>query len=295
MSLSLRGLFGPSKRRLDPAWVARIERRYDVEGGYRDYLEYCRRCSPDVQVDEAAPIVRTGFEALRVMSEEAAAELEGEVLARFALRPGAEKSPHLALFDVDDRAFERRLLERILTPEVDRRAMAFFGSQYFVYWYHVTRSSPVARLGLNSFRWHCDRGPRGHLKLLFYLNGWEVHGGGTSFLDLDTTRRIAASGYVFAPVKTRLPDLGPIARDVGVDYAPWFQRMQAGEGILFQPSGVLHRGELSTTGPRHVVTLCLLPSPIPWREVLERDVLVRDGRDGKWHEHASWFREALGG
>jgi hypothetical protein len=151
----------------------------------------------------------------------------------------------------------------------------------------------VPELGLNSFRWHCDRGPRAHLKLLFYLNDWSEHGGGTAFLDLETTRRIAASGYVFAPVKTRVADLGPIAQECGVDCAPWLEEMKAGEGILFQPASVLHRGRISTTGPRHVVTLCLLPSPIPWREAQERDVLVRDDAEGKWHAHASHFRDLL--
>jgi hypothetical protein len=293
MSLIPRGLLGPSKRRMDPAWIASIERRYDVKAGYRAYHDHCRERSPHAQVDTTAPIVQTGYEHLRVMPERAAAEIERTVLERFTTHPGLEKSKHLFLFDIDDHLFERSLFERILTADVDQRVMAFFGSEYFVYWYHVSRSLPVPELGLNSFRWHCDRGPRGHLKLLFYLNGWREHGGGTAFLDLETTRKIAASGYVFAPVKTRVEDLGPIARECGVDYAPWLPEMKAGEGILFQPASVLHRGQLSTAGPRHVVTACLLPSPIPWREALHRDVLQRDTADGKWHAQATHFREAL--
>lgn len=286
-------LFGPSKRRMDPAWVASVERRYDLKGGYRAYHEYCRERSPHARFDAAAPIVRTGYEHLRVMSGEDAARIQREILERFTVHPGVDKAPHLSLFEIDDRAFERSLLERILGPEVDRRVKAFFGSEYFVYWYHVSRSIPVPELGLNSFRWHCDRGPRAHLKLLFYLNGWSEHGGGTAFLDLETTRSLEASGYVFAPVRTRLADLGPFAREHGVEYEPWFREMQAGEGILFQPSSVLHRGQLSTTGPRYVVTLCLLPSPIPWREALDRNALARGWTDAKWHEHASHFRRLL--
>lgn len=292
VSLS-RLLFGPSKHDLDPAWVPSIERRYDVKGGYRAYHEFCRRSSPSGSVDETADITRTGRDHLRVMTEEEAGEIERTVLERFTAQPGAEKSAHLSLFDIDDRAFERDLLERLLTEDVGRRASAFFGSEYFVYWYHVTRSVPVPEQGLNSFRWHCDRGPRGHLKLLFYLNDASVHGGGTAFLDLETTRKLEASGYVYAPVKTRLEDLGPIARESGVDYAPWLPEMKAGEGILFQPASVLHKGRLSTRGARHVVTICLLPSPIPWRAALERDVITRKTTDGKWHERASHFRDEL--
>jgi hypothetical protein len=295
VSWTLRSLFGPSKRRLDPAWLAKIERRYEVKGGYRAYHQWCQERSACAQADAAAPIAQKGFEHLRVMPGEAAAEIERNVLERFETRPGAEKSAHLSLFDIDDSAFERDLLERVLTSEVDRRARAFFGSEYFVYWYHVSRSVPVDALGLNSFRWHCDRGPRAHLKLLFYLNGSEAHGGGTAFLDLEATRGIAASGYVFAPVRTRLADLRPLALAHGVEYAPWQPEMKAGEGILFQPAGVLHKGELSTTGARHVVTLCMLPSPIPWRAAHERRDLLRSGADDKWHEHASQLMDVLGG
>ena len=295
MSLIPRALFGPSKRRMDPAWIATVERRYDEGGGYRAYHEYCRERSAQAHVDAAVPVVLSGYEHLCVMPEGAAAEIEHTVLERFTAQPGAAKSRHLSLFDIDDRAFERSVSERILTAEVDQRVTAFFGSEYFVYRCSVSRSVPVPELGLNSFRWHCDRGPRAHLKLLFYLNGWSEHGGGTAFLDLETTRKIAASGYVYAPVKTRLADLGPIAREHGADYAPWLPEMNAGECILFQPASVLHKGQLSTIGPRHVITLCLLPSPIPWREAQNRDVRARDGADGKWHAHASHFRDLLSG
>jgi hypothetical protein len=56
---------------------------------------------------------------------------------------------------------------------------------------------------------------------------------------------------------------------------------------------VLHRGLLPTHGRRHVITVCLLPSPIPWRDAYER-VADRDVQgDGKWHENAAELREAL--
>ena len=293
MSLFPRSLLAPFKRQMDPAWVRKVEHRYDTKGGYRAHLDRCRDHCPEVQVDATAPIVRTGYEHLCAASEATAAELERTLLEGFATRSGPEKSPHLSYFDIDDRDFERRLLEEILTPSVEEKIMAFFGSEYFVYRCSAGISVPVANLGFNSFRWHCDRGPHSHLKLTFYLNGWEEHGGGTAFLDLETTRRISASGYVFAPVRTRVADLGPIARKHGAGYAPWFQKMKAGEAILFQPARVLHKGQLPTLAPRHVVTVALLPSPIPWREVYMRQVIESNTTDGKWHESASQFSDAL--
>jgi hypothetical protein len=204
----------------------------------------------------------------------------------------AEGSPS-AVLDVDDEPWSRDLPSGSLTKEVDEQAAGFFGSEYFVYWFTITRATPVPELGLNSFRWHCDRGPVGHLKLLLYLNGHEEHGGGTDFLDLETTRALEPSGYVFAPVKTRVADLAPLAARSAVAWAPWSPQMRAGEGILFQPSNVLHRGRLPTHGERFVITVCLLPSPIAWRDAYDRArVLPSHGYD-KWHEQAAQLREAL--
>ena len=184
-------------------------------------------------------------------------------------------------------------MEAFLTPEVGERVVRFFGSQYLVYWYSVHRAVPVPELKFNSFRWHCDKGPRAHLKLLVYLNDYAEHGGGTEFLDLESTRKLATTGYVFGRVKTRTSDLGPLAARVGVDLAPSSTEPSAGEGMLFQPSNVLHRGLLPTRGPRVVVTLCLLPSPIPWRDALERGVMISVGDDAKWHDDARELQAAL--
>ena len=278
---------------MDPSWVAHIEQRYDVDAGYTAYHEYCRDHSARTPTSDPSPVMDIGYEHLRVTSEDAARKIEGEVLARFGARPTFEKSKHLSPFEFDAPDFELSLLERILTPAVDGAIARYFGSDYLVYWYHVSCSVPVPELGLNSFRWHCDRGPQAHLKLLFYLNGWKEHGGGTAFLDVETTRKIAKSGYVFAPVKTRLADLGDIARECGASYTPSFPKMQAGEGILFRPSSVLHTGAISTHGPRYVVTLCFLPSPVPWREAHAKGVRSQSPSSGKWHENAAYFRKAL--
>jgi len=293
MSLISRMLGRLSGRKLDTSWIARIEKQYDIDGGYAAYHEFCREVTDRSSTGGTLELERRGRMHLRAVSEETAREIEREVLERSAPRPSAQKSQHLSIFEIDDPEYERSMLERILSPAVDRAVVDFFDSEYLVYWYHVTRSVPVADLGLNSFRWHCDRGPRSHLKLLLYLNDWNDHGGGTSFLDLEATKAIAQSGYVFAPVNTRVADLGPIARRAGATYAPWFQEMQSGEGILFQPSSVLHRGELSTHGPRHVLTLCLLPSPVPWSDAHARGVPGRSPGDGKWHESAESFRRAF--
>jgi len=292
----LSGWSGWSVRpRLDPRWVERVRRRYEIDAGYADYHALCRSRFARAAFEGPAPLLEQGRELLRVLDDSTAREIERDIETRFRCHPTLAKSRHLERFDVDDEAWSRDLLERIVTQEVDERAARFFGSEYFVYWYHITRATPVRELGLNSFRWHCDRGPVGHLKLLLYLNGREEHGGGTEFLDLETTRGLEASGYVFAPVKTRVIDLAPIAERFGVSYTPWSPEMRAGEGILFQPANVLHRGMLPTHGRRHVITVCLLPSPIPWRDAYDRARQLREHGYDKWHENAAQLREALAG
>jgi hypothetical protein len=217
-----------------------------------------------------------------VIDADAAGELRRQIESRFECTVARKKSPHLLLYRIDDDGFDREFLERVLAPAVDARARDFFESEYFVLWYSVSRAVPVREAGKNSFLWHCDRGPGAHLKLLLYLNDHSEHGGGTEFLDLAATERIAETGYVYAPVRTRVGDLAPLAARVGVEYAPWEARLDAGEGILFQPANVLHRGLLPTRGPRLVATLCLLPSAIPWRAALDRGMRPRLAGEEKW-------------
>ena len=282
-----------------PPWVSpekRVEREYDKHdraAGYAEYHAFCRSRFRRELGDSTTPLVTNGRERLRLMSAAEAVALRERIERDYASDHLKAKSQHLTVYAIDDEAFVREILERILTPEVDARAARFFGSEYFVYWTLVSRASPVPSLGFNSFRWHCDKGPRAHLKLIAYLSANADHGGGSEWLDLETTKGLAREGYVFAPVKTRVSDIsGPAAR-AGIDTEPWFPDLEAGESVLFQPSNVLHRGVVPETGVRVAVTACLLPSPIPWREALDRGLRVPLDAGEKWSPDASEFRAAL--
>ena len=85
----------------------------------------------------------------------------------------------------------RVLLDAVLTPEVDAMLTGFFASEYLVYWISVTVTPPDPERQTVSFRWHCDKGPAAHLKLLVYLNGTPEHGGNTEFIDLADTEGVA--------------------------------------------------------------------------------------------------------
>ncbi len=280
---------------LDPRYVDRMRRKFDLVGGYSDYHAFCHRQLVRKAPPGLPPLLRRGYEVLSVIDAKAAAELRRRIEANFECAVARKKSQHLLEYAIDDEEFRRALLDRVMSAELDGRALRFFESEYFVHELSVTRAMPTKKLRFNSFRWHCDRGPRMHLKLLLYLNDYEEHEGNTEFLDLECTRKIAATGYLYAPVRTRRTDLSELAERAGTRNAPWSSELRAGEGIVFQPSSVLHRGLLPTRSSRFVVTVCLQPSPIPWREALERSIPPPAGSDPRWHEHASVLQSALAG
>jgi len=273
--------------------VAGNRRKWDREAGYADYHAFCRnRFARNEAPSGETP--SEGYERFRVIAPEVAASLRQRIESDYGCVGTREKSPHKQVYQIDDPGFDRELLEQVVTPALDERAVRYFGSEYFVYWYSVSRSIPTPELLHNSFRWHCDRGPEQHLKLLLYLNDYEEHGGKTGFLDMLTTQRIAKTGYVFDSVRTRVSDLAPYAKRVGAAYEPWSPELNAGEGVLFSPARTLHRGFIPRHGPRVVVTLCLLPSPIPWREAFDRGG-IPPLDEGKWHAHAAELQDRLVG
>jgi hypothetical protein len=92
----------------------------------------------------------------------------------------------------------------------------------------------------------------------------------------------------------RTGDLAVLERIAGRPLHPIRRERRAGEAVLFQPSRVLHRGISPTRGARFVLTLCLLPSPVPWQEALRRNAITDLAADEKWHDHAGEILEKLG-
>jgi hypothetical protein len=57
--------------------------------------------------------------------------------------------------------------------------------------------------------------------------------------------------------------------------------------VLFQPASSLHSGIAPSRGPRYVAALCLLPSPLNWRESLQREPGWDMTQGEKWHADAT--------
>jgi len=273
---------------LDPSRVAKVFQEYDDRRGYAAWHTRCKaalarplpvRASP-------GPVTQTGFAVQQVMPGEAAAALLADATSGRESGRLKRDSAKLEGYDLDDPALVRRLAEAALTDEVDAQILEFFGSEYFVYWYTLSRTAPVEGPATVSFMWHCDRGPSAHLKLLVYLNDHSEHGGGTSYLDLAGTEAVGRGGYVFARGKRRTGSLEKLSKLAGTPLVAYDHLPRAGDAVLFQPSRVLHSGITPKLGPRYVFTLCLLPSPVRWQQALERSAQVDLRNDPIWHADA---------
>lgn len=284
---------------LDPQRVTKVFEEFEERRGYGAWHAQCRAAlsRPLPPRDVAGPLVRNGFLVKDVMSREQACDLLAAVGAAEGKKPERVKldSAKLEGYSLDDPAIVRRLARSALTPEIDAHCLDYFRSEYFIYWYTLTRTPPQSeRDATVSFMWHCDRGPRAHLKLLVYLNDYSEHGGGTSYLDVDGSEAVARTGYIFARGKRRTGSLEALSKMAGRTLSAYDHMPRAGDAVLFQPSRVLHRGITPTLGPRYVFTLCLLPSPIGWSEALDRSAQIDLRYDPVWHYDAAALGKRFG-
>lgn len=281
---SLRKLFEP---RLDPTRAARVQREFDSTRGYDAYHAYCQsRCSRRVECTNSA-LTRDGFQYVDVFDDTTARKLLEQTTSSAALAYVKKDTRNLEGYPINDRVQVEAMLRAALPEAVDTLATTFFESEYLVYWFTLTRTAPAREQASVSFRWHCDMGPSAHLKLLLYLNDSRTHGGGTAFLDLDDTARLVDSGYVFGRTRQRIGDIDALAHLAGRELRPNTRDFRAGQGVLFQPARVLHTGLTPTLGPRFVLTLCLLPSPVHWTEAWQRGAVIDLADAYKWHSDAA--------
>lgn len=257
---------------LDPERSLRRVAEYDIDRGYDDYAAACRQAGPppgapasEAERKAKAEMEAQGVTCLDVLSAEAAAELRRRLIDLPAVPPRTDEIDYSDTFDVPE-AFMADLVEACLPVPVAATIARHFGSHFFVYGCHATRLRP-GMPSKRSMLWHCDSGPTYHLKLLVYLEDSRVTGGNTAFLDRQASDRFLEQGYTFGPVSSRRNDLSGLARRLNLSFQPQNWEVKAGQGLLFEPSRVLHRGVVPGRAPRHVFTMVLLPSPRPWTEV----------------------------
>lgn len=166
-----------------------------------------------------------------------------------------------------DHTFRRRVVNSLLTNDIDNRLKSFFHSEYLPLWMRFYKNdSAQPDLGY-SFFWHCDAGPRSHLKLLVYLNSSQVTGANTYVLERPQTEEFERIGYVFCPLRFRLSDLTKLAEYHSIKFQPDDLKPLSGDGLLFEPSRILHKGEWPKVKKRYMIQILFIPSIRPWSEV----------------------------
>ena len=157
--------------------------------------------------------------------------------------------------DMEAKEFGYERTREILTPLFDRmysKCRAYFGCEFAVVFFGLYGSGEDNA----SLKWHCDAGPRTHLKLLVYLNESD---GATEFLDKPSTELFKRVGYGFGPSTMRTNDLRTVAGMFDIPFNPVRLSPPPGSGVVFEPTNALHRGVYPKTGKRWILQIGLMP------------------------------------
>lgn len=240
------------------AWTYRA----DMELGYAAYWMHCKfRYAEQMGAQRLDPIrldalQATGLTRLPVLSATTCARL----------RQWIDVSGGRVPMDSYDLGMLREVLTETFSPAVEAVLRNHFSSHYFVPFINFFRTDPG--MESPSYNWHCDWGPTGHLKLFCYLAEADSHDGSTIFLDRDATSLLLRAGYAFGQdYDSRNRDLAPLCAELGIPYAPQDLRPGLGEAAVFEPGGVIHRGNVPRRGSRYVMQIGLIPSVIPWSDM----------------------------
>jgi hypothetical protein len=283
--------------KLDPERGRAARLAYDETGRYAAWSAWCRaQMTRPVGTPPDGGLARLGFQVVPVLSAAQAAALKVEILSHVSTSRASKKDIDYAdVLQFDNVSFLLPFFEQILSSEIDARLVAHFRSEYFIYSLSISRTMPAAK-SQRSFLWHCDRGPKDFLKINLFLDATADHGSTTEFVNRTDSAALERLGYTFGPNKRRVADLAPLARSAGIAVQPAHPDVKAGEALLFEPANVLHRGILPHRGVRHMLSIMLVPSPIPWRSAwaVTVDSRVAEENLGQWVPDARNLFDMIG-
>ena len=244
--------------------LAWIHQEFEIDRGYGDLYRYALESSPYRNLPTPTPLGDTGYDVVPCLAP-------GTVAHALALALDGAGRSRIPALDDDEL---RHLLDLVLSPTLDAVIKGAFKTDYAVIFAGSDTSRPGAEAdpaANASYRWHCDAGPKMHLKVLVYLDEADSHDGATTVADRLTTDRFKEAGYVFGPVPDRVGDLNGLAQTLGLgDVVIERLAPPAGHGILFEPVNVLHRGVAPTFGQRRILTLGFVPFPTGWRQCFQQ-------------------------
>ncbi len=213
------------------------------------------------------PVLKYGYENATVCTPDVARALWETKGALFYDRP-YDKS-----YLVSSQQQMMGALEKLLTGPFDAKLKNYFYSNYAIIFCTFMETLPDPNAAVKdtniSMGWHCDSSPSAFLKLLLYLNDADEHHGGTEVVDRYTTDLFKKVGYVFGPIEERTTDLHSLADHFQIPYTPDLLQPNAGQGLLFEPVNIMHRGYRPTTGVRRILQLGIIPWPQGWRHFID--------------------------
>jgi NAD(P)H-dependent FMN reductase len=162
------------------------------------------------------------------------------------------------------------LFEALFNEQVDAEIISHFGSEYMPLWYNISADNHHDSTASCSFKWHCDGGPSKHIKIMIYLNDSEEHGANTLFSTPSITDALKKIGYIFCGINQRKADIRALVAAHNIQFTEKSFSLQAGDALMFNPYAVMHKGKAPKPGKvRYVLHICLVPSPVGWRESMQ--------------------------
>ena len=163
------------------------------------------------------------------------------------------------------------LFGKVITPEIEQELKAYFNSNFAIMFYSSRNITLQSRETNPSIKWHCDGAPTNSAMLMCYLNSEADHESSTLFMDEEPTRKLKEIGYIYSKVIHRHEEIDDLLEYYEIDKNIHRHNFKAGESIIFGASQVAHRAEVpKIEGARTTLDFCIIPSPVPWREAIEK-------------------------
>jgi hypothetical protein len=162
-------------------------------------------------------------------------------------------------------------LPYIMTEEVGEHLSSYFKSEYCIMWWAMYKIENHNESDFYYTKWHCDGGPKNHLKMIIYLNGYDEHGSSTAILNQHTSDKLKDVGYIFNNVKKRNVDIAPLCQYYDIKFSPELIKLDTGDALIFNPHELAHKAVTPNKDhARYALTLCFLPSELDWKTVAEK-------------------------